>query len=71
MRGIDVLDRGQDVDGLIRDLTCWRGTGDCEDVGIGFRLLVGDFRHDCGVCGRVLRYYVKIKRSLGAIVKVW
>jgi len=56
VRGLDVFDRGQDVDGLIRDLTCWRGPGDCEDVVIGFRLLVGDFRHDCGVCGRVWRY---------------
>ncbi len=56
MRGINVFDRGQNVDGLIRDLACGRGPGDCEDVGIGFRLLIGDFRHDCGVCGRVWRH---------------
>ncbi len=55
MRGIDVFDRGQDVDGLIGDLTCWRGTGDCEDVGTGFCLFIGDFRHDGGVFGRVWR----------------
>ena len=57
MCGIDVLDRGHDVDGLIRGLTGWGGPRDCQDVGIGFRLLVGNFRHDCGrlqtrfVCG--------------------
>jgi len=47
VRGIDIFDRGHDVDGLVRDLTSWRGPSNCEDVVVvGFRLLVGDFRHD-------------------------
>jgi hypothetical protein len=30
-------------------LTSWRGPSNCEDVVVvGFRLLVGDFRHDYG-----------------------
>lgn len=50
--GIYVFNRGEDVR-LIRDLSCWRRTSDCEDIGIGFRLLIGDFRHDAVVCGGV------------------
>lgn len=53
--GVYVFDRGHDVDGLIRGLACWRGPSYCEDVGIGFRLLVGDFRHGCGCLCSVLQ----------------
>lgn len=61
MCGVDVFDRGHDVDGLIRSLTCWRGPSNCEDVGISFRLLVGDFRHSNGCLGMCLEVWIEDK----------
>lgn len=73
MRGIDIFDRGHDVDGLIRDLTSWRGPSNCEDVVVvvGFCLLVGDFRHDCGCLRTCLEVWVGDKEvPVGVVVKL-